>query len=217
MNKSSINEEIMKRMYVQYGAGWSNPRGWKNFDASPTLRFERMPILGSMYQKNKNRFPDNIDYGDIVKGLPIKEMSCDGVYCSHVLEHLTLNDFRTALRNTYKILKKNGRFRMVLPDLEYEVSKYMQDTTKEAAHEFMRNTYLGMESRRKGLTGFLISWLGNSSHLWMWDFKSIEAELISAGFIEIRRASFGDSLDSKFLEVEEQDRWTNCLGVECKK
>ncbi|CAO5043555.1 MULTISPECIES: hypothetical protein [Microcystis] len=28
--------------YVQYGCGWSAPSQWRNFDASPTLRFERM-------------------------------------------------------------------------------------------------------------------------------------------------------------------------------
>jgi hypothetical protein len=51
----------------------------------------------------------------------------------------------------------------------------------------------------------------------MWDYKSLSQELIKAGFIEVRHAAFGDSVDALFLTVEEQGRWDNCLGVECKK
>jgi hypothetical protein len=51
----------------------------------------------------------------------------------------------------------------------------------------------------------------------MWDYKSIELELQKAGFAEIRKASFGDSPDPMFREVEDKSRWDNCLGVECKK
>ena len=57
--------------YVQYGCGWSAPKEWRNFDASLTLRFERLPLIGHLYTKNESRFPGNVEYGDIVKGLPI--------------------------------------------------------------------------------------------------------------------------------------------------
>lgn len=79
--------------YVQYGCGWSAPRGWRNFDASPTLRFERLPLIGRLYTRNASRFPENIEYGEIVKGLPVSSGSCNGVYCSHILEHLSLDDY----------------------------------------------------------------------------------------------------------------------------
>lgn len=46
-----------------------------------------------------------------MKGLPnIKKESCDAIYCSHVLEHLCLVDFRIALLNTFNILKIGGVF-----------------------------------------------------------------------------------------------------------
>jgi hypothetical protein len=65
-------------MYMQYGCGWSAPTAWENFDASPTLRFERIPVLGRLYTKNARRLPENIRYGDIVRGLPIPAKSCNG-------------------------------------------------------------------------------------------------------------------------------------------
>ena len=72
---------IKKELYVQYGCGWASAsKGWQNFDVSPTLRFERIPLIGKLYTKNNNRFPPNVLYGDIVKGLPVKESSAEAVY-----------------------------------------------------------------------------------------------------------------------------------------
>jgi predicted SAM-dependent methyltransferase len=204
-------------LYVQYGCGWSAPTGWRNFDASPTLRFERLPLIGQLHTKNQSRFPSNVEYGDIVKGLPIPPQSCNGIYCSHVLEHLSLDDFRIALRHTHEMLQPGGTFRLVLPDLEYFVKQYLDNPASDAALSFMRETYLGIEKRNKDIKGFILSWLGNSQHLWMWDYKSIKVELENAGFVDIRNASFGDSVDPMFQTVEERGRWENCLGVECQK
>ncbi len=208
---------MSERRYIQYGCGMSAPEGWRNFDASPTLRFERLPILGHIYTKNEARFPKGVEYGDIVKGLPTPDNSCDGIYCSHVLEHLSLDGFRTALRNTYKALRRGGTFRLVLPDLEHSIKKYLSNDSNEAAMEFMRETSLGHERRAIGLLGLVSSWVGNSQHLWMWDYKSMGLELRNAGFVNIRRANFGDSSDPVFSEVEDRTRWDDCLGIECQK
>ena len=104
--------------YVQYGCGFCAPATWRNFDASPTLRFERIPVIGSLYSRNASRFPDNVEYGDIVRGLPVANGSCRAVYCSHVLEHLSLDEFRRALRNTRAVLQDGAIFRLVMPDFE---------------------------------------------------------------------------------------------------
>lgn len=106
---------------IQYGCGWSGPKNLSNFDASPTLRFECLPLVGKLFTKNHARFPENVEYGDIVKGLPVQPYSCACVYCSHVREHLSLEDLRKAQKNTDCLLKKGWVFRLVLPDLEYSL------------------------------------------------------------------------------------------------
>jgi len=160
-------------------------------------------------------------YGDIVRGLPVASKSCENVYSSHVLEHLCLDDFRTALQNTYRLLKPGGIFRFVLPDLGYSMDQYAAANPRDAALTFMKQTAqqtaLGRESRARGLRGVFVAWLGNSSHLWMWDYGSIESELKRVGFSEVRRAYFDDSSASCFHDVETEERWDNCLGVECKR
>ncbi|WP_293374305.1 methyltransferase domain-containing protein [Nevskia sp.] len=207
----------MSELYVQYGCGWSAPDGWLNFDGSPTLYFERIPLLGQLYTKNANRFPKAVRYGDVVAGLPIAERSCDAIYCSHVLEHLALDDADTALRNTFNYLKPGGTFRLVMPDLEQLARDYLAAVSSDASHEFMENSFLGKRRRARGIAGFIGDWLGNSAHLWMWDEKSMAARLAQHGFVSIRRARFGDAADPMFNAVEDESRFTGCLAMECKK
>lgn len=208
---------MKSNLYVQYGCGWCAPEDWLNFDASPTLRLERIPIVGKVIKRNPEPFPSNVEYGDIIRGLPLERGTCSGIYCSHVLEHLSFEELNLALKNTYILLKEDGIFRFVVPDLNYYAQRYVNDTSPMSARMFMKDTGLGQEAREKGLMAFVTQWFGNTRHRWMWDYPSIEEELIKTGFRNIRRARFNDSEDPMFLKVEEKGRWENCLGVECVK
>jgi SAM-dependent methyltransferase len=202
---------------VQYGCGLSAPDGWLNYDCSPTLRLQRLPLIGGcMSICVKPVFPKAVRYGDIVKGLPLPPGSADLVYCSHVLEHLPVHDLRQALLNTRSCMRAGGIFRLVLPDLRALAEAYVSDPSPDSAPRFMRDTYLGHNTRHRGLMGLLRAGFGNSQHLWMWDFSSLSAELAAAGFKDVRRASFGDAVDSAFAAVEELHRWDGQLGMESR-
>lgn len=204
-------------LFVQYGCGLSAPQGWRNFDASPTLRLQRLPIIGGLVTRGRVRFPANVAYGDVVRGLPLADASCDGIYCSHVLEHLSLADFRTALRESRRVLKPGGLFRGVMPDLAVIARAYVADPAPGAAVDFMNSTLLGAERRPRGLRGLVEEYFGNSRHLWLWDYKAAAAELEEAGFRDIRPAQFGDAAEPAFALVEEADRWQDALGFECRR
>lgn len=204
-------------MFIQYGCGMSAPPGWRNFDASPTLRFERLWLVGRVYKKNASRFPAAVEYGDIVAGLPLQPGTCEAIYCSHVLEHLSLDDFRRALRNTRRYLQTDGVFRLVMPDLRAYATAYLADGGPRAAVNFLSETGLGLKTRPRSLGEIVLSLFGNSGHLWMWDYEAAAWELAEAGFHNIRHAQFGDSSLARFKEVEEEDRWAGCLGIECRR
>jgi predicted SAM-dependent methyltransferase len=208
-------------LYVQYGCGLCCPSDWKNFDASPTLRIQKIPILNYFLKKKLNViFPDNAVYGNIIKGLPIEESSCDGVFCSHTLEHLSLNDFRKSLINTYKILKPGGIFRCVVPDLEIAARNYIDQLDKgdeNASMIFLNETLLGTYNRPKGIKDLLTDYLGNSNHMWMWDKYSLKREFKEAGFKEIKDCRYGDCEDSMFKAVEDESRFINAVATQCKK
>jgi hypothetical protein len=205
--------------YVQFGCGICAPASWLNFDAGPAFWMEkRLPLLKPLLIKRGfPDYPPHIRYGDVTKGLPVARGSATGVYCSHVLEHLTLSGFRQALRNVYSYLVPGGTFRAVQPDLEWLAKRYVDSPDSEAASRFMRESDLGVDDQKAGAAGILKLLFGRSAHLWMWDYKNMVRELDAVGFTDIRRAQYRDNPDPKFHEVEEPSRWENCLGVECRK
>ena len=216
---SGYNLKHMQSQNVQFGCGTCAPPSWLNFDAGPAFLLEkRLPFLkAALVRRGFPDYPKNIHYGDVIKGLPVEPGSAQRVYCSHVLEHLALQDCRQALRNVYSYLRPGGVFRFVLPDLEYYAKEYLHTETPGAAQKFMGDTLLGEHEGARGLKSLPRAIFGRSQHLWMWDYKSFVPELATIGFTSIRRASFGDSRDPAFAEVENEGRWINCLGVECRR
>jgi predicted SAM-dependent methyltransferase len=211
----------MNNNYVQYGCGLSAPKEWINYDVSPTLKIQKTPIIGNILKSKLNTiFPDNVLYGNIIAGIPHAENSCDGVYCSHTLEHLSVTDFRVALKNTYKILKHGGIFRCVLPDLENAARSYvanLDNNDAKASYKFLEDVLLGTKERSKGFKAILNSVYGNSNHLWMWDRLSLEQELKDIGFKSVRQCHFNDSQDEMFKHVESEGRFKKAVAFECIK
>jgi len=205
----------MDKIYVQFGCGLCAPEGWRNFDASPRLRAEKLPLFGRFICEPL--FPKNCEYGDIVKGLPLSPGTCDVLYSSHVLEHLSLEDLRIALANVFSLLKPGGIFRLVVPDLEIEARKYLESDEDGRAITFLQAISLGKATRARTISGWLHELIGNAYHLWMWDFLGLEAELKKVGFTEIRRATYGDANDPMMVGVESEGRWIGALGIHCCK
>ena len=180
-------------LYVQYGCGFSAPASWRNFDASPTLRFERLPIVGRLSVKNERRFPSNVEYGDIVKGLPLPAGSCAAIYASHVLEHLALEDFQVALKHTYELLQPKGVFRLVVPDLEVLARQYLDSSDPAAAKDFMKASCLGVEQRSRNVGGFS-DLAGEIVSTFDVDMKSLKHELEATGFVSGNVADLDDPI-----------------------
>lgn len=203
----------MMGKYVQYGCGYSAPDGWINYDSSPSLRLLRTPLIGSLlYRASRNPlvFPAAVKSGNIVKGLPEGQETCDGIYASHVLEHLSRSDCLIALEHTYSLLKPGALFRVIVPDLESRARRYILDLDhgrKDANDRFLQACYMGSEVRRRGFIARLRQMYGASEHLWMYDVPSMTDRLEAVGFTEVRRCVYGDSADPMFAAVEDPSRF----------
>lgn len=208
--------------YVQYGCGDCAPPDWLNFDSSLTIRIRSIPVVGRLLRKKLNSaFPLNVIYGDIVKGLPVPDNSCIGVYASHILEHLALKDFRIALKNTLRILQTGGIFRCIVPDLancaKLYISRFDNGETDASMTFLAYDAVIGIQQKEKGLKGIADAIWGTNHHLWMWDALSLQKELEDAGFRDIRMCQYQDSQDKMFLHVEDQRRFRNAVAFECRK
>ena len=93
-------------------------KNWINYDVSYVPILERIPVIGKFIKVNNKRYPKEVRYGDISKSLLCEENNADNIYCSHTLEHMSKDDMIFALKNIYKMLKKNGCFRLIIPNLK---------------------------------------------------------------------------------------------------
>jgi len=218
------------KLYVQFGAGNQSVPGWVSFDASPTLVIQNIPILGQLLRPKLNCiFDKEIKYGDIVKGLPIADESVDGLFCSHVLEHLSYSDVNIALQNSFRYLKPGSIFRIIVPDLEWYIKSYLLSKESsdpiqmaKASIEFVNGTGLGLKESRLTIRRRLIDAFRGSGHRWMWDYDSLSSALADYGFVDIRRFAQGHSEDEMFLRPERDHQFGNKqnpygLAVECRK
>jgi predicted SAM-dependent methyltransferase len=182
-----------------------------NIDSSFSLLLRWAPIIN----KSITKFPKEVRYGNIVNGLKYENNYFDIIYCSHMLEHLSKDDFTLAIRELYRITKNGGIFRFVIPDIEYLIKKY---SDKENICEFLNESGLGYSKSKKGLINKIIYALTNTKHEWLWSYTELEKILFEVGFNSVRRAYYMDSIyKDELSSIEMPDRWENCLGVECVK
>jgi len=197
---------------VQFGCGFVTPEGWLNFDVSPTRFLSRIPFAKKLLQLPS--WPPGARFGDVVKGLPIPPKSCRRIYSDQVLEHLSLEDFRTALRNLRGVLMpKTGVFRGFVPSLEYAMKVYQDAQVRgeaDAASQFVIATGMGHQRRRRGIAA-LRNIFGNSAHLWAWDEAGMRKELEEAGFVDFKVVQYLTSGDPEFDRIENYSEYRHSI------
>ena len=126
-------------------------------------------------------------------------------------------DCDRALAHSFRDLEPAGLFRLIVPDFSAYIDSYLEDSSEHAVHVFLESSALGRTRRARGLEGLIREWLGNSAQLRMWDERSMAARLRNHGFVNIRRATCGDSEDTRFMEVENPDRFVDALAMQCAR
>jgi Methyltransferase domain len=223
-----MNETIVKSgnsLCVQFGCGLVAPQEWLNLDASPSLRLSKIPVVGSILKKNTTipDWPNNVVYGDILKGVSqVKPKTVDLFFASHVLEHLALDDFHLTLDNIFTMLKDDGEFRFIVPDLKQCVDLYLKhsqdpELQAEAATTFIKEMHIGCPGSRKNFSFRLKEALANSRHQWMWDVNTLIDVSLSHGFKSARECKFGDWRNPLFALVEEESKYDKAIGIELIK
>lgn len=101
----------MKYLNLACGSIVINSNEWVNCDFSPL---------------NKQ-----IKQVNLLEKLPFQSNSFDLIYSSHFIEHISLDNLKSLLTECNRVLKKNGRIRLVLPDFENIVKEYILNLNNE--------------------------------------------------------------------------------------
>jgi predicted SAM-dependent methyltransferase len=205
-------------MNIHIGCEHKIGKNWKNFDISYVALFEKLPIIGKLIKINSKSYPPEVLYGDISKSTLCEENVADNIFCSHVLEHMSNENMIFALENIYKMLKKNGCFRLIVPNLKVRTESYIKN---KDADRFIETIGMGQKKSLNNFLDILRGLFGNSSHKWMYDEQSMINYLSEVGFKNIRKCAFNDSGIEAFTEVEDLHRFIDGdfeeVALQCTK
>jgi predicted SAM-dependent methyltransferase len=196
--------------------------GWENLDMALNARLRNLPrlrrFLGALHllPGSQDPWPKNLRIHDVRKGLPYEDNSLLYLYSSHCFEHLYLDQARRFLGECLRVLKPGGVLRLVVPDLELLIRQYTharqgqdQNARRELpADAFVRQLLMVRESSPRGIVDrWFKPVLGKHTiHCWAYDWQSLHARFLEAGFTNVRRCSYLESSipDIEFLDLAEK-------------
>lgn len=207
---------------LNLGCGTRTSPRCVNIDWSITLRLHTSPIgrrIAPMLLKNARweayqGMTGELVSHDLRRGIPYGDASVDLVYHSHVMEHVDREAIPGFLAEIRRVLRPGGIHRIVVPDFEYRVRRYLENveaidrgTGDPSAHDAFVSELLEQSVRREAAGTSHQSAkrrtvenlvLGDArkrgeTHQWMWDRINIRAALEGAGFTDISILDFKTS------------------------
>lgn len=145
---------------------------------------------------------------DITKHLSFADESVDVIYTEHVIEHVSFLDGISFMRESRRILKRGGVFRVVTPTLEKILSLSLED---DRGRSYMRNlerfyakedgvlAALGLN----GISGSYREFFFNSifcgyGHRFIWSAELMAKVLKSLGYSEARIYEVGQGGNEEY-------------------
>ena len=174
--------------YLNVGAGWEGHKDFFNID----------------WQMH-----DGVDMvADICRPLSIKSGIASGLFTEHCLEHIPLERAHFALTEFFRVLKPGAPIRVVVPDGEIYLDNYIRKQPLPYAEgDSFLQQYTPMLSVNRIFRAH--------GHLFIYDFETMSLLLRDAGFVDIRKESFGHGRDPKLL-IDKATRAVESLYVEAK-
>jgi len=209
---------------INVGCGQTPTDGWRNFDNSLSLRLAKIPFLAELlykarileapqYQFMRFARSNQIEYGDVTKGLPLSNGSVDVLYSCHMFEHLDTKEASVFLKEARRVLRSGGIIRLAVPDLRKLVQQYI---VSEDADAFIAGTFLCQHRPRSIVERIHMLLMGFRHHQWMYDGVSLCRLLRAHGFVEAEVMPAGNTKIQAPGPLDLQERLSETVYVEAK-
>ena len=123
----------------------------------------------------------NVDIvGNINDLSQFENESVEEIYASHIIEHVDQNTIKNTFKDIFRILKKEGKFYVSVPDMDVLCHFFVSPlANKKIKFHTMRMIFGGQ------IDNF-------DYHYFGWNYEFMNDYLLEAGFFEIRKVdSFG--------------------------
>jgi predicted SAM-dependent methyltransferase len=198
----------MQELKLNIGCGTSGIAGWCNIDNSPTIPLSRLPFGARLFRTPA--WPRDVRRVDVLRGLPFADGSVSFIYSSHLLQGLTYDESVRVMKEAFRVLRRGGVLRIVVPDLERVVKEYLADPHPLASHGLMKRLSLKTSTTR--------SLLGRGrGYEQMFDSRSLKELFVASGFTKPEVCSFKQSRIPEIDRLELQERKGESLYVEAEK
>jgi len=198
---------------LNLGCGGKTPEGWINVDYAWGAKIAKVPLINK-FGLTKLKWDEKILIHDLQKRFPWKTESIDVVYTSHTLEHFTREDGLRFLNECYRVLKKGGIIRIIVPDLKALILEYING--KIRADFFVENLLVLYPKSESFIRKLLMPFV-YFPHKCMYDTQTLISILESVGFNYVKEKSAFDSLITDIKDIELLERTENSVIVEAVK
>jgi predicted SAM-dependent methyltransferase len=134
---------------------------------------------------------------DLRFGVPLPDRSVERIYSEHVIEHFTLEEGLTILRECHRLLTATGVLRLATPDLSGLIRLYGEARWRPEGNRHWPE--LGNVDTAVHLVNCAFH---NWGHRYLYDFDELERRLREAGFARVRRCQIGESAHADLRGLE---------------
>ncbi len=189
---------------VQVGAGVSRLKGWLNTDIEPG---------------------DGLAYLDATQPFPFEDGSIHYLFSEHVIEHLTYDEGKSMVAESFRVLAPGGKMRISTPNLTRFIELFGKNPSPEARSYIHGKLGWHRWPREPNAAAIILNLQMSSwGHKFMYDVETLSGVLTRAGFRNVQEFEEDISHDAHLRDLEGRDtgelaRWNNyeSMSVEAEK
>jgi predicted SAM-dependent methyltransferase len=136
-------EAVRKRQFYNIGAGIFKHQAWTNIDH-----------YSERYKQNYVHLDVDLEN---FESLPIEDESAYVVYSSHTVEHISMNAVERMLKETYRILRPGGFFRVTTPNATLFWNSFVENDKYLWRYLFRDQSYSEKRSVKEMLIDYFAS------------------------------------------------------------
>lgn len=187
---SYLKSHAVKKL--QLGANGNVLHEWLNSDIAPKSR--------------------DVIFIDSSRPFPFEDNIFDYIFSEHQIEHLKYSQGLVMLKECFRSLKPGGKIRITTPDLESFINLYKNPKEIEKAYidYTIKRCFPELEQNKEIFV--LNNLFINFGHRFIYDKNSLESNLKSIGFVDIKFYTVGVTDEVIFKNIEQHPKMFERFG-----